>query len=920
MRKNLIIWMLSGIFGLLQAGNTTASSLPKMKPVKKVIYLAISNDSPEAKHICRVFQGIINRDSAEIFLANDNKELEWFKYLNVPYGRPSQIINSGSNQGLRTLFRNYKDRLDKLVVCNFANDDYTFNMAVNMACVENALPVSESLKNSLVSEFGWNKEIVDIRNQWSNITEAYDWALKNLMPQINKQIAFSVGLRDDWRNGGWAIYDYAVASRSFCFWVNDETAAGKVIIKKILNTPGYPKNSYVLGYGMHGDDLNLTINPEGFGFLVSDLFPNGSYYSSFPSQTFPVKPNTALTAGSGKVYVALHWSDGDNIQFNHNASRDIFNQKDRGSVPVSMTLSPALVDIAPFILKYYYENATENDEFIGGPSGVQYIQEPYYKPEDYNSWCVMNGEWLEKAGMNTTASSLRWPAQAFYNNGFTQTNVTGTLAWTSGSYKDAYYWNGMPVVCTGGVVATEQNLYNYLVSVQSSDNYPVFTGVYMVQAGFGSAGYPAIKRVFERLNTEFPGKYVFQKAGDLMATAKKYFESTQAPFKQHTIPGRIEAEDFDLGGQGAGFYDHAKKNEGGAYRNAKSDYAGIGGGASEYFVGWTDTGEWLNYTVDVAEEGVYDLKMNYSTPSSGSKGICILLDNNTLASVELEGTGGNNRYENQTVKVNLEAGKHNLKIQFTSSGMNLDYIEFTKKQEIIPEIKGDKIYKLVVKQSGKCLALQQNNQLSGTNIVQQSFNTGKHQCWKIKVAGEACYTLESVYSGLFITSRGTGNLQQYPFDCIADNGKWILDYQGDELFAIHPKKSVKAIGIPNNQTDENVLLTVLDNTGTDNQLFYIEEVDSNLSIDESMDMKHNLAPYPNPFSSHIIIPLYCHQPETVDFRIYNFSGALVYQSYKSIQAGLNRLEWNAPDMAPGLYLYQIKSKYQNINGRILKVR
>ena len=59
----------------------------------------------------------------------------------------------------------------------------------------------------------------------------------------------------------------------FAFWVDDETTTGKNIIKKILNTPGYPKNAVVMGYGMHGDDLNLTTNPEGFGFVVSDLFP-----------------------------------------------------------------------------------------------------------------------------------------------------------------------------------------------------------------------------------------------------------------------------------------------------------------------------------------------------------------------------------------------------------------------------------------------------------------------------------------------------------------------------------------------------------------------------------------------------------------------------------------------------------------------
>lgn len=65
------------------------------------------------------------------------------------------------NRGLRTLFKSYKDRLDKLVICNFSDNDYTFNMALLMACAEDALPVSEELKDELVAEFGWDKEIVD---------------------------------------------------------------------------------------------------------------------------------------------------------------------------------------------------------------------------------------------------------------------------------------------------------------------------------------------------------------------------------------------------------------------------------------------------------------------------------------------------------------------------------------------------------------------------------------------------------------------------------------------------------------------------------------------------------------------------------------------------------------------------------------
>lgn len=73
---------------------------------------------------------------------------------------------------------------------------------------------------------------------------------------------------------------------------------------------------------MHGDDLNDAINPEGWGFLVG-YFPECQFYSSFPTETFKQPEPKAVTAEKGKVYVALHWSDGDNIQFNHNATYDI---------------------------------------------------------------------------------------------------------------------------------------------------------------------------------------------------------------------------------------------------------------------------------------------------------------------------------------------------------------------------------------------------------------------------------------------------------------------------------------------------------------------------------------------------------------------------------------------------------------------
>ncbi len=66
------------------------------------------------------------------------------------------------------------------------------------------------------------------------------------------------------------------------------------------------------------------------------------------------------------------------------------------------------------------------------------------------------------------------------------------------------------------------------------------------------------------------------------------------------VPGRIEAEDFDVGGEGAGYHDGSAGNNGGMYRTLENvDIESTLDGGGGYNVGWIDNGEWLEYTIDV---------------------------------------------------------------------------------------------------------------------------------------------------------------------------------------------------------------------------------------------------------------------------------------------------------------------------------
>jgi hypothetical protein len=65
----------------------------------------------------------------------------------------------------------------------------------------------------------------------------------------------------------------------------------------------------------------------------------------------------------------------------------------------------------------------------------------------------------------------------------------------------------------------------------------------------------------------------------------------------HVLPARIEAEDYDTGGQDVGYHDSTPGSEAGfaVYRNDDVDIKVSSAGG--HAVGWIRAGEWLDYTV-----------------------------------------------------------------------------------------------------------------------------------------------------------------------------------------------------------------------------------------------------------------------------------------------------------------------------------
>lgn len=92
----------------------------------------------------------------------------------------------------------------------------------------------------------------------------------------------------------------------------------------------------------------------------------------------------------------------------------------------------------------------------------------------------------------------------------------------------------------------------------------------------------------------------------------------RAPFlgQPFTPPTVIEAEQFDLGGEGIAYHDTTPQNEKNEYR--KTEGVDIGVNETGYQVGVTKAGEWLEYSIRAETAGTYGLKLKYASQVNGT--------------------------------------------------------------------------------------------------------------------------------------------------------------------------------------------------------------------------------------------------------------------------------------------------------------
>jgi hypothetical protein len=139
-----------------------------------------------------------------------------------------------------------------------------------------------------------------------------------------------------------------------------------------------------------------------------------------------------------------------------------------------------------------------------------------------------------------------------------------------------------------------------------------------------------------------------------------------------TIPGIIEAGNFDKGGEGVVYYDQKPENfekhqppygDGGVDLEWREEVSG------KFNPGWTRAGEWRIYTVDVLEPGTYTIERMVACHKRGGQ---FRLEFNGVIKtgpVEIPDKGGRKLMKPFSKRgVKLEAGRYAMKLVLDEGG------------------------------------------------------------------------------------------------------------------------------------------------------------------------------------------------------------------------------------------------------------
>ncbi|MBO0804796.1 MAG: hypothetical protein J2P25_17200 [Nocardiopsaceae bacterium] len=564
---------------------------PKLSPFKTMVVSTLGAGATTSQQLAATtLEGAYNQLQGpnRLYVVWNSDDQTWLNdgvFHGVTWS-PLKGQGQGAAGQLNALLSDYGHDIKGAIVANPSDSD-TVNLATTMAGQDDAM-VATPDQVPLLKKYG-----IPILHSFANTTfasptAAYQWELTHLMRGTNPKDLVILN------PGAIALRDYIISTKSFVFYLTSTDSSQKPLLNKILSTR--PANTPVLGYIADEQPDVADLSAQGKFLNASDFLENGSDFAAMPSlpglsQTRPqpvkAQPNT--------VYVAPVVSDGDNAQYVEHHMFDVWTQdaSDLGAVPEGWTMPPGMIDSAPNMIGWYYQNLPRDSEMLPGPSGVGYATQ--MTGPDLQRFGQLSGGFMDKDSMSTIDS---WEAPS----------QTAALARSSGAPSIsvgaplAYARDGKTAVLgqTSGYISTPSALLTTLEqdALAQPGSSPDFLEPLVDGWTLSPHDMLAVAQNLAKWGKTVGKKFVFTTPSEMGLTDEAYHQGRSSGLPELNAQAVSGAAELKLpsAGQLQGYTPSAPTGP-----NLIANPSGANGTD-----GWTDTNGTTTGTIGTLTAGTYD--------------------------------------------------------------------------------------------------------------------------------------------------------------------------------------------------------------------------------------------------------------------------------------------------------------------------
>ncbi len=362
--------------------------------------LAIPKGTNREAILLQTLQGILAKERPVIYIDRGIDTMGWLYDMNQKYGVAYTLVDNirGSAPVLDYCLSNWFTRLDGYILYDY-NDKDSITAATSLAGPFNAIAVDVSLESKAQS-YALPK-LFDTRgkdDQWVYNNYRHLFIDHAICVHNNERVPFR---------------DFAPAVNAFVTW-NDNASFTNIAYDSIIdNSPAFgwddpsaPGELHTIKY--HSEkSLYAAVSTLAWNFSVhtamSAYVPKIKFEQKIRNKTYTPEDNVH--------YVVLHMSDGDNTRWQFNYAQNAtdsryFGSSHRGSFAMGWGMPLEMVKLGPHVLKWYYDNMTDMDNFTAYGSGMGYSYPSDFG--DLDKYTTQVARYAERADMPVVTILDSW--------------------------------------------------------------------------------------------------------------------------------------------------------------------------------------------------------------------------------------------------------------------------------------------------------------------------------------------------------------------------------------------------------------------------------------------------------------------------------------------------------------------------------